>query len=111
MTGRVEKEKPPFSRGPFHLTRLRAPAYPSVRSRHPKPAPETARGSEELLFLLFAGLLLHIRLKLTFGFDSLGCRFLFYWHRHLLLTRDRFRLTGNKTYEWRSYQATRRTRL
>lgn len=83
-----ERKSPLFQEGLPVFAGRRAPAYHSVRSRHPKPAPETARGSEELLLLLFAGLLFHIRFKLAFGFDSLGCGFLFSWHRHLLLTRD-----------------------
>ncbi len=61
-----EKEKPPFARGPFRLTRRCAPAYRSGQVTYPKPAPESARGSENLLLLLFAGLLFHIRFELAF---------------------------------------------
>src|SRR5713226_6369418 len=90
MEGCCEKEKPPFSRGPSRHARRTASAYLSGKSRHPKPAPDFARGSVELLLLLFAGFLFHIRFKLTFGLDGLfGHRFLFCWHRHLLLIRDR----------------------
>ena len=82
----TKKEKPPFARGPFRRARRNASAYLSGQSRHPKPDPGLIRGSVELLLLLFAGFLFHIRFKLAFGLDSLpGCRFLFCWHRHLLL--------------------------
>jgi hypothetical protein len=54
MAGCAEERKSPlFQEGLPVFTGRRAPAYHSVRSRYPKPAPESARGSEERYFFFF----------------------------------------------------------